>query len=142
MSFRYLRWKIKLFLCGTHAGSFVRTQWIRLLILFFVSIFPLFFGLAFALPWFISSTPVAELDRIIIGSRNLLMNLRRLHCAASSHVRSSNAIDPKSQSDATFLYAPIDCNTIYFEQSQPKNDMIIIHNEIYERMCNKSKLST
>lgn len=50
------------------------------------------------LPWFISSTPAAELDRIIIGSCNVLMNLRRSRRTVSSHVRSldADAIDPKS----------------------------------------------
>lgn len=78
--------------------------------LFFLLI-SLFLGPLFhvTLPWFISSTPAAELDRIIIGSRNLLMNLQRSRRAASSHVRSldAGAIDPKShsqQSDATFFY--------------------------------------
>lgn len=59
------------------------------------------------LPWFISFTPAAELDRIIIGSRNLLMTLRRSRRAASSHVRSLNAdaIDPKSQFNPMQLFS-------------------------------------
>lgn len=82
------------------------------------------------LPWFISSTPAAELDRIIIGSCNLLMNLRRSRLAASSHVRSldADAVDPKSDS--------VRCNFLlhassFATQSQPKSDTIVMRNEMY-----------